>query len=323
MLKACVTIDDSKKTFLSKDAIMLEAGEKDSEKIAEKQVEDLIRQRWKTYNQQWMGEEKFEALVQSKVNSDLLQHRHLSYLESNIGNLSDKVILDMGCGEGGFLVAVKKMGLKAVGTDLSKTALDIAHLQMSCRPNLGNPSILTQSEGHHVPFADNTFDLITSIDTLEHIPDLEGFLKEMSRILKKGGYFYANTPNRHWPYETHCRMFFLHWVPLRFRPFLVKTFFPKRIKKIERMNYLEALNLLTPKEVDVLSVTHFGRIDDLAEVLLNRYRNDQRKQVHKTSGSKKLIITTFLAFSRIPGISSALKAIVRRYSPEIILLAQK
>ena len=72
-----------------------------------------------------------------------------------------------------------------------------------------------------------------------------------------------------------------------------------------------------------MSVTHFGRIDDLAEVLLNRYRNDQMKQVHKTSASKKMIINTFLALSRIPGISSALKGIVRRYSPEIILLAQK
>lgn len=291
--------------------------------ISEKQVEELIRERWKTYNQQWMGDEKFEALIKSKVNSDQLQHRHISYLESNIGNLSDKVILDMGCGEGGFLVAVRKKGLKAVGTDLSRAALDIAHLQMSCRPNLGNPSILTQSEGHHVPFADNTFDLITSIDTLEHIPDLEGFLKEMSRILKKGGYFYANTPNRHWPYETHCRMFFLHWVPLRFRPFIVKTFFPKRLKKIEKMDYLDALNLLTPSEVEVLSVTHFGRIDDLAEVLLNRYRNDQTKQVHKTSTSRQAMIKAFLAVSRIPGISFALKGVVRRYSPEIILLAQK
>ena len=302
---------------------MSEVEKKDSEKISEKQVEELIRQRWKTYNQQWMGEEKFEKLIQSKVNSDQLQHRHLSYLESNIGNLSDKVILDMGCGEGGFLVAVRKKGLKAVGTDLSKMALDIAHLQMSCRPNLGNPSILIQSEGHHVPFADNTFDLITSIDTLEHIPDLNGFLKEISRILKKGGYFYANTPNRHWPYETHCRMFFLHWVPLRFRPFIVKTFFPKRLKKIEKMDYLEALNLLTPKEVGSLSATCFGRIDDLAEVLLNRYKNDSAKKVHKTSGFKKAVIGGFLALSRVPVVSFALKGVVRRYSPEIILLAQK
>lgn len=290
---------------------------------SEQIVEEMIRERWKTYNLQWMGKERFEDFIQKKIQSDLFQVRHLSFLESNLIALDKKEVLDIGCGEGGFVVALKRKGMRVLGVDLSKTALDIAHLQLSCREGFGNPSILGQVEGHHLPFRDNTFDLVTSIDTLEHIPDLPGFFKEVQRILKKGGYFYANTPNRHWPYETHCRMFLLHWIPLRFRPFIIQKFFPKRLKKLEKLEYLEALNLQTPSELKILAERFFQYISEYSEVIFNRYLNDKKNMILKKSFVKNWIIQIFLGARRIPVLSWFVRKFLYHYSPEIILIARK
>lgn len=294
-----------------------------AEDTPEKRVEDLIRKRWETYNREWMGEERFEALVRSKVRSPALQKRHISFLESTLGSLEGLSVLDLGCGEGGFVVALREKGARVVGVDLSMDALEIARVQLLARPSLGNPGILGQVEGHHLPFPDDTFDLVTSVDTLEHIPDLPGFFREVNRVLKKGGRFYANTPNRHWPYETHCRMFFLHWVPLALRPGIVRTFFPKRLKKIEKLRWLEALNLQTPGELTELSGRYFSGREPYAHVLLNRYRNDARQGELQKKGGKGGIIRAFLGVARVPGINLLVEAAVGRYSPEIILIAQK
>ena len=289
----------------------------------EKKVEALIRQRWETYNREWMGEERFAALVRSKVQSPALQERHVSFLESTVGSLSGKTVLDLGCGEGGFVVALRERGARVVGVDLSMEALEIARFQLLARPALGSPAILGQVEGNHLPFGDNTFDVVTSVDTLEHIPDLPGFFREVNRVLKPGGQFYANTPNRHWPYETHCRMYFLHWVPLSLRPGIVRTFFPKRLKKIEKLRYLEALNLQTPAELTDLSGRYFSGREPYARVLLNRYRNDEKKGTLAKKGKKGGIIRAFLGVARIPGLSLLFEGFLGRYSPEIILIARK
>ncbi len=140
-------------------------------------------------------------------------------------------------------------------------------------PSLGNPEILGLDEGHHLPFADDTFDLVTSVDILEHIPNLPGFFWEVNRIREKGGRFYGNTPNRHWPNETYCRMSFSTGCPSRF----VRTIFPKRLKKIEKLRWLDALNLQTPGELTELSGRYSSGRKPYAHIFLNLYRNDARQ----------------------------------------------
>lgn len=52
-------------------------------------------------------------------------------------------------------------------------------------------------------FADESFDLISAIEVLEHIPDLTKAILEISRVLKRGGYFCITCPNQWFPFETH------------------------------------------------------------------------------------------------------------------------
>lgn len=49
-----------------------------------------------------------------------------------------------------------------------------------------------------LPFADHCFDVVVSFETIEHLKDLQIFLNDVSRILKKDGMFICSTPNRVW-----------------------------------------------------------------------------------------------------------------------------
>ena len=51
-------------------------------------------------------------------------------------------------------------------------------------------------DGKTIPFEDEYFDLAISFQVIEHIPDVEGYLKEFYRVLKRGGKLLITTPNR-------------------------------------------------------------------------------------------------------------------------------
>lgn len=81
-------------------------------------------------------------------------------------------ILDIGCGKGFLVEAFERQGLKAYGMDISKYALS-----KSKATNL----ILGSAES--LPFKDNSFDLITCFEVIEHLEKTEKFVKEAKRIL--------------------------------------------------------------------------------------------------------------------------------------------
>jgi SAM-dependent methyltransferase len=87
-------------------------------------------------------------------------------------------ILDVGCGTGANLELLAKYG-KAEGVDVSTEALDF------CRARgLEN---VRQGEAEKLPYADESFDLVTGLDVVEHLDDDVAGLREMHRVLKPGG----------------------------------------------------------------------------------------------------------------------------------------
>jgi len=82
--------------------------------------------------------------------------------------------------------------LRERGGDWSSADLDDEVVE-SIRLMVGDE--VYRFDGGRTPFADDTFDLVVIIDFLEHIHDDEGFVRELSRILKADGTLIVNVPH--------------------------------------------------------------------------------------------------------------------------------
>jgi SAM-dependent methyltransferase len=63
--------------------------------------------------------------------------------------------------------------------------------------------------GESLPFADHSFDLVTTFQTLEHVADVDRCLAEMVRVLRPGGVLYLRAPDYNCFFEPHYRLPFL------------------------------------------------------------------------------------------------------------------
>lgn len=94
-------------------------------------------------------------------------------------------MLDAGCGYGSLLSRLETYGL-TVGLDVTREAC------LFCQKEYG--ARVTQAALENSPFANNTFDFIFAIETLEHIKDDVRALKELHRILKQKGILVITLP---------------------------------------------------------------------------------------------------------------------------------
>lgn len=100
-----------------------------------------------------------------------------------------KRILDIGCGDGVFTKILKDSFKSEVyGIDISKKALKKAQKRGI---KIKNYDI----DGKKLPFKNNYFDLVICGDVIEHIINTSKLIKEVKRILKKGGIVIASVPN--------------------------------------------------------------------------------------------------------------------------------
>lgn len=101
---------------------------------------------------------------------------------ANSGNAGQRAplnILDVGCGTGANLEMLSQFG-NAQGVDVSTEALSF------CRARgLEN---VKQGAAEELPYEDNSFDLVTGLDVVEHLDDDVAGLKEMRRVLRPGGH---------------------------------------------------------------------------------------------------------------------------------------
>jgi ubiquinone/menaquinone biosynthesis C-methylase UbiE len=125
--------------------------------------------------------------------------RHLvrRYTEHFTDKLKDanSRYLDLGCGTGVLMSEVGETFHKPIGIDLSSTALSFT------KSRVDYP--LSQSDARHLPFADDTFDLITCLDIIEHVREDLDCLREMYRICKPGGHLVLSVPALDFLWSEH------------------------------------------------------------------------------------------------------------------------
>lgn len=165
-------------------------------------------------------------------------YEYLSYLRFILSRL-DKVefdsLLDVGCGEGRFLSEVFKRfpDKKLMGVDVSARALDYARLlnpqvKFTCG-DITDPDLFAEQ-----------FDVITLIETLEHIPPqvLPDFVRGLRHYLKGGGRLIASVPSENLKLNRkHYQHFNLESLRATLKPHFVVTehYFLNRISRWDRL----------------------------------------------------------------------------------------
>ena len=103
--------------------------------------------------------------------------------------VENKTVLDIACGTGYGLAILKTKAKYITGVDVDAGAANEAKAECG-----DNGSVLL-GNGLGLPFADGSFDVITSFETLEHLHERRKFLAELHRVLRPGGILILSTPN--------------------------------------------------------------------------------------------------------------------------------
>lgn len=108
----------------------------------------------------------------------------------------DKV-LEVGCGNGYYLSLLNRLGIK-----LSLTGVDVDKLALKDAKKFINDSKVKVvfADASKIPFPSNSFDKIVMSEVIEHVNDEKKVLKEVHRVLKRGGTLALTTNNIDYPF---------------------------------------------------------------------------------------------------------------------------
>ena len=119
-------------------------------------------------------------------------------------NLTGKDVLDLGCGLGGKTVAYSQWGAcRVTGLDLRSHSLQAAAAENRWRNTDPATVRFCLTDAARMSFADESFDVIVSINVLEHVDDLYFTLRECQRVLRPNGVMLFHFPPFYSPWGAH------------------------------------------------------------------------------------------------------------------------
>jgi len=147
------------------------------------------------------------------------------------------------------------------GTEVSADLASLASVALQ-----GTSGLFTVVyDGLKLPFPDCSFSTIVSGHILEHSPDPHSYLDEHLRVLKSGGIFFLEFPDRYHPQELHCQLVGFEWAPVLVRGLLYGTMLQYYEHKSEQKYQFYDLIRQT--------LTPIG-VEDIRSYLSNRQPND-------------------------------------------------
>lgn len=112
-----------------------------------------------------------------------------------LSNLAGKSVLDVGCGGGILADSMARKGAQVVGIDLSVKALRVAQLR-ALEAGTANVSYREVSAEELALEQPASFDVVTCMEMLEHVPDPSSVVRACSQLVKPGGWVFFSTINR-------------------------------------------------------------------------------------------------------------------------------
>tara|TARA_A100001015_G_scaffold125394_1_gene138949 strand:+ start:120 stop:848 length:729 start_codon:yes stop_codon:yes gene_type:complete len=147
----------------------------------------------------------------------------ISYIRDNIINsfklknkkspLEKVKILDIGCGGGLLSEPMSRLGAMVTGIDASEKNISVAKLHAK-KSNLDIKYICTSPEKMQT---DSKFDVILNMEIIEHVSDVNFFLKTCSQLLKKDGIMFVATLNKtlkSYLFAIIGAEYVLRWLPI-------------------------------------------------------------------------------------------------------------
>lgn len=136
-----------------------------------------------------------ERVVPGEVDQDLW-NEHISRYKFAVNFAEGKRVLDVGCGTGYGTALLAERAAEATGFDVSPDAVSYA------TSHFGDKANFVTGDAVHYPAANESFDLITAFEVIEHIADYEHLIAEAARVLSHDGIFLVSTPNKPYYEET-------------------------------------------------------------------------------------------------------------------------
>lgn len=109
--------------------------------------------------------------------------------------LAGRRVLDVGCGGGLLAEAMAARGAEVTGIDLSREALSVARLHL-IDSGVTGVDYMEKDAGEFAAEQPESFDVVTCLELLEHVPDPAALLHACARLARGGGHIVVSTINR-------------------------------------------------------------------------------------------------------------------------------
>jgi 2-polyprenyl-6-hydroxyphenyl methylase / 3-demethylubiquinone-9 3-methyltransferase len=147
---------------------------------------------------------KFSALASKwwDVNSEFaplhaLNPLRLKWISDQVP-LVGKRAVDIGCGGGILAESMARSGAAVLGTDLADKPLNVARLHaLECAEQIAAPLAYELISAEALAAREpSSFDVVTCMEMLEHVPDPESVVRACAALVKPGGWVFFSTINR-------------------------------------------------------------------------------------------------------------------------------
>lgn len=199
-----------------------------------------------------------ERYIPGAVNQeDEINHEHLNRYTTIVEVVKGKSVLDAACGSGYGSFILSEYANSVHGIDIDEETINYAQKKFH-RENIN----FDVSSVTSIPYKDNSFDVIVSFETIEHLDEKNQslFLKEIKRVLRKGGQLLMSTPDKssYSDKNEHDNQFHLkEFYPKEFNDFLKAHF--KNVYFLYQRN--EVCNLISSGDSDRLEIVRKNEND--------------------------------------------------------------
>ncbi len=119
-------------------------------------------------------------------------------------------VLDVAAGCGTFMLHGLRRGYDVSGIEPEEWKRTYYQRKIElCGYPAGYVRRMVAAYGEALPFEDESFDVVTTFQTLEHVADVRQCIAEMARVLRPGGVLYLRAPDYNCFFEPHYRLPFL------------------------------------------------------------------------------------------------------------------